>query len=378
MISFLIDNFFNSFKLKVLFVDNSLWGLLNFRLEVIEAFVRRNHDVVLVAPKDEMSDVNKIPLKVKYIPVKLNRTGMNPFEDFRYYKKLKKLYKLERPNYIFHFTIKPNIYGVLAAHSLGIRCSAMIAGLGHIYTQESLKNSLIRFIYKYALRYVEYIIVLNKSNLEVLEKHKIANADKIVWFIGGEGVNLLKFPFLPLENHNKPIFLMICRLLYEKGYAEYVETARSLKEVAEFRIMGPIDSHPTAVKRATVDADVANGIIKYIEYSPYVIDEIKQIDCIVLPSYGEGLSRVLMEGLAMGRPIITTDIPGCRETVNEGVNGFICKPRDVDTLQNACKSFISLTFEQKVEMGKESRLLAEKLFDVTNVINSYFEILGGN
>lgn len=359
-----------------MFVDNSLWGLLNFRLEVIEAFVKRDDNVVLVAPEDKMSDVTKIPYKVRYIPIKLNRTGMNPFEDLLYYRRLKKLYKLEEPDYIFHFTIKPNIYGVLAAHSLGIRCSAMIAGLGHIYTQESLKNSLIRLMYKYALRYAEHVMVLNKSNFEVVEKYKIADRNKIVWLVGGEGVNLLKFPFLPLDNHDKPIFLMICRLLYEKGYAEYVATANSLKDMAEFRIMGPIDSHPTAVHREIVNADVASGAIKYIEYSPNVMDEIKQVDCIVLPSYyGEGLSRVLMEGLAMGRPIITTNIPGCRETVRESLNGFICKPKDAKDLQMACEKFLSLTFEQKVEMGRASRVLAEEVFDVNGVIDSYFDIL---
>lgn len=216
--------------------------------------------------------------------------------------------------------------------------------------------------------------MLNKENYDMLWERNIVKKEKLVLLKGGEGLNIGKF--IPSKtNNNRIVFLMICRVLYEKGYKEYVETARILRSQAEFYLMGPVDSHPTAVKRETINADVVAGFIKYIDYSPDVISQITHCDCIVLPSYNEGLSRVLMEGLAMGKPIITTDIPGCRETVIEGVNGFLCKPRSIESLTEACQKFIDLPEEQKEQMGDESRRLAIEVFDEKLVFSKYDSIL---
>lgn len=360
--------------MKILFSDNTLWGLVNFRMGVIMNLCEQGNEIILVAPQDEMCDISKIPAGVRYMPVSLSRTGTNPLNDFKYYRQLKKIYKQERPDYIFHYTIKPNIYGTYAAKSLKIPSSAMIAGLGHVFSENTISSMIARAMYKFTMRYPRRVFVLNKENYDMLWERNIVKKEKLVLLKGGEGLNIGKF--IPSKtNNNRIVFLMICRVLYEKGYKEYVETARILRSQAEFYLMGPVDSHPTAVKRETINADVVAGFIKYIDYSPDVISQITHCDCIVLPSYNEGLSRVLMEGLAMGKPIITTDIPGCRETVIEGVNGFLCKPRSIESLTEACQKFIDLPEEQKEQMGDESRRLAIEVFDEKLVFSKYDSIL---
>ena len=164
--------------------------------------------------------------------------------------------------------------------------------------------------------------------------------------------------------------------MYDKGYSEYIDAANKLRYEALFSIMGAIDPRPTAVPIDVVQADVASGSIEYIAYAPDVISQMEQADCIVLPSYSEGLSRVLMEACAIGRPIICSDIPGCRETVEDGINGFLCQAKDSESLISCCKKFISLSFEEKLAMGEASRRRAELLFDEKKVIQQYDQLLG--
>lgn len=362
--------------MKIIFSDNTLWGLLNFRGSVIRSFAQQGHEILLVAPQDKMCDLSALPSSVRYQPIVMDRTGMNPWHDYQYYRTLYRLYKKEAPDYIFHYTIKPNIYGSIAAHRLGIRSSCMIAGLGHVYIRGGLGNRIARSMYRYAMRYPERVMVLNQSNYETLLAHHVVSAAQLLWLRGGEGVDTTRFQPLPMPQHERPVFLMICRLLYEKGYKEYVAAAESLRGQAEFRIMGPIDTHPSAVPQSVVEADVARGLIRYIPYSPDVASQIGDADCIVLPSYyGEGMSRVLMEGLAMGRPIITTDIAGCRETVTEGRNGYLCTPKNASSLTQAIAQIIHLSLGERLQMGKTSRQIAEEVFDVQTTIHIYQSIL---
>lgn len=174
-------------------------------------------------------------------------------------------------------------------------------------------------------------------------------------------------------------FLMISRVLYDKGYSQYVEAARLIKDshpTARFLLLGDIDEeYPNHVPREVVENDVRRGLIEYLGYRQDVKEIISGCDCIVHPTYyNEGLSRVLMEGLAMRKPIITTDIPGCRETVDDGINGFLCEPRSVSSLEGCIKKFIMLTREQRIEMGKAGRIKAETTFDIKDVIQTYHSI----
>ena len=196
---------------------------------------------------------------------------------------------------------------------------------------------------------------------------------------GGEGVDLKHFFFVGTGSRQKEIkFLMISRVLYDKGYQEYVDTAKSIRKMhpeAEFQLLGSIDeAYPNHVPEEQVRKDVEAGYIRYLGYHLNVAVDIEEADCIVLPSYHEGLSRVLMEALAMGKPIITTDIPGCRETVDIGKNGFLVKPKDTKSLMEAIIKFLALTEDKKYAMGLYSREKAEREFDICDVVKTYHKI----
>lgn len=362
--------------MKILFSDNSLWGLLNFRGCIIQHFLLKGYEIVLVAPMDQEGAKMSIPKYVKYIPVTMNRAGTNPIADIQYFYHIKNIYKIEQPDYIFHYTVKPNIYGTLAAKLLKIRSAAMVAGLGYAFVEKTFFAYLARILYKCTLRYAEQVFVLNECNYNTLIDTKIVHKSKLKLLRGGEGVDLSKFSYRKVQDNKKPRFLMVSRLLYDKGYSEYIDAANKLRYEALFSIMGAIDPRPTAVPIDVVQADVASGSIEYIAYAPDVISQMEQADCIVLPSYSEGLSRVLMEACAIGRPIICSDIPGCRETVEDGINGFLCQAKDSESLISCCKKFISLSFEEKLAMGEASRRRAELLFDEKKVIQQYDQLLG--
>jgi glycosyltransferase involved in cell wall biosynthesis len=388
---------------KIIFSDNSLWGLLNFRGEIIRRFLARDYEVVLVAPRedsatpasatpadpttpaaaaaisrngDDSLPPGEIPAGALYVPVDLSRTGTTPLGDARYFLALCKIYRTHRPDHIFHYTIKPNIYGTLAARLLGIRSTAMIAGVGHVFTRSNVKNRIARVMYRIAMHLPEQVLVLNAANRDTLLERRVVPRRKLLLLPGGEGVDLDRFTPLPMPSNPKPVFLMICRLLYEKGYAEYVAAAEALAGKAEFRVMGPLDSHPAAVRRQTLQHDVDRGVIRYIAPSPDVSAQVAQVDCIVLPSWGEGLSRVLMEGAAMGRPLIASDIAGCREAIDEGVNGYLVAPKSAAALISAFEKFIALTPAARARMGRASRRIAEQRFSLDKVWEVYKRICG--
>lgn len=176
---------------KILFCDNSLQGLLNFRSEVINSYVSDGWQVVIVAPQNVTLELNRP--NIKFIPIQLSRSGMNPFEDMKYMVSLYKIYKTERPDFIFHYTIKPNIYGSITAGFLGIHSAAMIPGLGHVFFNRGIGCFIARLLYKYALRYADFVMVLNRFGYDTCIKQKIASPEQLIWLRGGEGVNLEYF-----------------------------------------------------------------------------------------------------------------------------------------------------------------------------------------
>ena len=283
--------------MKVLFCDNSLRELLNFRKNIIDSYVENGWNVVLVAPRN--CDYTPESSRIKVIPInELQRSGKNPFQDLNYFCALRKIYKTERPDYIFHYTIKPNIYGTLAAKSCRIHSSAMVAGLGYVFNKSGVGNKIARSLYKFALRFADYVFVLNAYNYEYL-RDKFVSRKKLILLKGGEGVDLKHFFFVGTGSRQKEIkFLMISRVLYDKGYQEYVDTAKSIRKMhpeAEFQLLGSIDeAYPNHVPEEQVRKDVEAGYIRYLGYHLNVAVDIEEADCIVLPSYHEGLSRVLM------------------------------------------------------------------------------------
>ena len=367
-------------KKKVLFCDNSLHSLINFRRDIINSYAEDGYKVVLVAPQD-CEYVPEFP-NIKYIPILISRTGTNPIKDLIYLKNLFFIYRQESPDFIFHYTIKPNIYGTFASSLLKISSAMMITGLGYTFNSKGFGSIIARKLYRSAMSVSKHIIVLNQYIRSVLAESRIVSPDKIILLGGGEGINLNLF-----DNHNnillkdtneKTVFLMIARVLYDKGYQEYVDAAKIIKEKfsnTEFLLLGSIDhDYPNHVPEDIVRKDADSGIINYLGFKSDVREVIVASDCLVLPSYHEGMSRVLMESLAMCKPVITTDIPGCRETVDNGVNGYLIPPKNTEALVDAIEKFVNLSPDDRINMGKHSREKAEKEFDVNNVINIYKQI----
>lgn len=366
---------------KILFVDNLLWSVVNFRGFIIRRLRDEGYRVVLVAPKEGEygKTINYLPEGVRFIPVKMDRCGTNPFHDFAYFRTLLKIYRKERPDYIFHYTIKPNIYGTVAASSLGIPCTSLIAGLGYAFSEGGFSKHVAAYLYKKAIRHATKVFTLSEDNYNFLLSNGICLPDRTIWLHGGEGVDLKAYPFMPNAGE-PPRFLLVGRMLADKGYYEFVEAARIVRTKhpeVHFQLLGTVDpSYPLNIPLDRIYEDVDSGAVEYLGTTDNIqAEEGKRGTVVVLPSYHEGMSRALMEALSMGKPVITTDIPGCRETVEEGKNGFLVPKRDGKALAEACFRYISLSAEQKEAFSLHSRKMAEEIFDIEKVYVEYKKVL---
>mgnify|MGYP002543207439 FL=1 len=366
--------------MKILFTDNSLWGLLNFRGSIIIHLRDLGHEVVMVSPVDAPSKGMNVPDGVRHIAINMQRTSTNPLHDVRYFFRLLSIYREERPDYIFHFTIKPNIYGTLVARLLGIHSTAMVAGLGFTFSHGGLTSKVAHQLFRFAFGFADKIMVLNEENARILIERKVARKKQVVLLEGGEGVDLERFRFSDNQS-DKTIFLMVARVLYDKGYKEMVEAAKIVKRThpeVEVQLLGPVDeAYPNAVSKEQIRLDEESGAITYLGYTtePEKFMGRPGILLLLLSNYHEGLNRSLMEGCALGKPIIASDIPGCRETVREGENGYLVPPKEVNALADAMLRYLSLSDEEKESMSINSRKLAEERFDINSVKSCYERIL---
>lgn len=369
--------------MKIIFCDNTLWGLVNFRGEVIKYLKNKGHEVVLVAPeKEDKQTRTTIPDGVHYIPIKMERTSLNPIKDMKYFRTMLHIFRKEQPDYIFTYTIKPNIYGSIAARLAGCRSTAMMAGLGYIFINDSIILRAARAFYQFGLSFAEHIIVLNDYNRRLIEQKHLCAPKKIVFLEGGEGINIDNYKKYNNAS-NDTTFLFIGRILWDKGYDEFTKAARKVKVLypnVNFELLGSLDpKYPKSVPEERLRKDEEDGIVKYIGFT-HDMDKVFQRKGIVItvPSYNEGMNRALMEACASGKPIITSDIPGCREAVVEGKNGFLVPARNADALAEAMLRYLHLSPQEKQDFSDESRKKAENLFDVQRVIAKYTKIIHQN
>lgn len=365
--------------MKVLFCDNSLRNLFNFRGDVIHSFLRKGWNVVIVVPDSKANDLSIVANEIKVYQLAVNPSGLNPLADLKYFTALHKVYCTEHPNIIFHYTIKPNIYGTLAARLCGIKTVAMVAGLGYIFTGNSVAKRLGRILYKVALRLSHKVLVLNKANYDLLLERRFVHKSRIKLLEGGEGVNLDRFPYIP-KAFKETRFLMVARVLYDKGYTEYAEAAAMVKEKyprAKIELLGPMaEDSPMGVPQAVIAADETAGKISYLGETNDVTQYLRQDGIVVVcSSYHEGLNRSLMEACAMGCPAITTDIPGCRETVVEDENGILVPMKNSAALAAAMIRFMEMTAEEKQKMSRNAHNRAKELFNVKSVISAYDNLI---
>lgn len=352
-----------------------------FRKDIAYHFAQLGHEVILLYPRSTHEDyyVKKLDGFCRCVAIDFEPTGQNPKKDFNYYKTLRQIYKQERPDIVFNYTIKPNIYSARTAHSLNIPVVNMMAGLGRVFQGDTFKKRIARRLYKWGLDAANKVIVLNQHSYDTVVD-KYVDKDKLVLFPGGEGVNMEDYPYK--TNHFYQVrFLMVARLLYDKGYQEFVDAARIVKQKypdVKFEILGELDeASPNSVPKTVIEHDVDLGYIDYLgctnDVPTYVLRD--GVVVVVASYYLEGMNRALMEACSMGRPIITTNMPGCREMVDDGITGFCIQKKNSQALADACLKFINMSIEEKQMMAQCSYEKCKKTFDVKDVLVEYDKII---
>ncbi len=363
--------------LKIAVVCSYTVSLVNFRYRLLEAMVFNGHEVIAFGPEHHQPSVDALAkIGVSFRSIPMARAGLNPFEDLRTLGALVSAFRGEKPDVVLAYTMKPIIYGLIAARITGIKKRhALITGLGYIFS-DSAQDSRLRMIrrlvtsmYRVALKGDGRVFVYNDADdRDVRAGRMISDFSRIVP-VPGSGVDFERFAAVDVPQ-GEPVFLMITRLLREKGVIEFIEAARLLRkryDRAKFRILGPFDPSPLAVSRADMDRWVAEGVVEYLGETHDVRPYLAQSTVFVLPSYyREGIPRSILEALATGRAVITADTHGCRDTVTEGVNGFIVPPRDAGALAAAMQKFLDET-ELAVRMGKRSLEIAHDRYDARAV-----------
>ncbi len=357
-------------------------SLINFRGPLLKAMVDAGHEVHALAPPADSHLIAQLSaLGVRYHAVPLARTSLNPLQDLRSLLFLRSLFRSIRPNCLLAYTIKPVIYGCLAARWAGVyRCYPMITGLGYTFTATGLRGCIVgtvaRGLYRLALRGSARVFFQNPDDMQLFLKLRLVARPEQAVLINGTGVDLEHFA--PVALPKIPSFLMIARLLRDKGVVEYVEAARMVKAEypqARFLLVGWIDENPAAISQKDLDGWIREGVIEYLGRLEDVRSAIASCNVYVLPSYHEGMPRTVLEAMAMSRPIITTDRPGCRETVVDGENGFLVPAKNAAALAEAMVRFIESSDQVSV-MGSASRRIAESRFDVREVNTVILRTMG--
>lgn len=366
--------------MKISLIANDTTYVYNLRKEIIERLIKEGHDVELICEsllyKDELIDMG-----CKIIDIKTGRHGKNPFADIVLFARYKRILKENRPDIVFTYNIKPCSYGGMACRMLKIAYIPNITGLGTAIENPSVIQKIAIMLYKLGVRNAKCIFFQNSENKKFFEEHRMIGKNTKVCLLPGSGVNLEKHKLLPYpENDNVINFQFTSRILKEKGIDLYIEAAKLIHNKypnTVFNVCGGCDDEKYL--KILKEAE-ENGYIKYHGQQKDIIPFLKQASCIVHPSYyPEGMSNVLLEAAASGRPIIATDRSGCRETLNDGVTGYIVPIKDLDSLVKAIEKILSMSVEERRNMGLAGRKKMEEEFDRNIVVEAYLrEIRKGN
>jgi glycosyltransferase involved in cell wall biosynthesis len=306
----------------------------------------------------------------------MDRSGMNPLRELAFIRRFRRIIVEERPDMLFGFTIKPNIYGCSLCRLLGVPAVPNVTGLGTAFLGGRAFRRTVVAMYRFAFGRAKAVFFQNPDDEALFLRERIVRSCQ-TRVLPGSGIDLAQFQ--PTELPAEPRFLMIARLLGDKGVREYAEAAgrvRARFPEAHFALVGELDrQNRTAIERRELDQWIADGDLDYLGAAPDVRPFIAASTAVVLPSYREGLPRTLLEGAAMARPLIGADVPGCRELVRDGVTGFLCRPRDVRSLAAALERLLDTPHELRVLMGQQARAMAEQEFDEKLVLAAYLELL---
>lgn len=369
---------------RIVVVGSYANSLIAFRGALLRRLVDQGHEVIACAPSADDGITETLrAMGVTYRDVPFDRAGMRPDKDLHVFRVLVSLFREVKPDVVLSYTIKPVIYGMLAAGVAGVPGRfAMITGLGYTFIGSTMKARLVglatRQLYRLSLRRAKRVFFQNPDDRALFERYGLTRDADQATIINGSGVDLEAFKPLPLPKEG-PSFLLIARLLTDKGIREYIQAARLVREKhpeAAFHLVGWLDEgNPAGISKAELEDWVEEGIVHYHGHLQDVRPAIEAASVYVLPSYREGTPRTVLEAMAMGRPIVTTDAPGCRETVEHGENGFLVPVRDAGSLADAMARFVEEPDLIRT-MGQRSREIAEQKYDVYEVNNVILQTMG--
>ena len=357
--------------MKFILISPKNRTVYNFRGDLIKSIIDAGYDVVVTGP--DLTDVEKIlALGARFVEIPMNKTGTNVVADLRYLYRLFKLMKMEKPDITLGYTVKPVVYGAIAAKLAGVNnINSMVTGGGYTFTAETLKarvlGIIVRVLYRFGFLVADHVIFQNQDDMDEFCERHLVNRNKCD-VVNGSGVNIEHFVPKPLPG--KPVFFMLSRLLKSKGVREYLKAARIVKEkypMAEFYLLGKYETNmQDAVSKENIEKYLKRGIVTRFDETDDVRPYYAKCSIYVLPSYREGTPRTVLEAMAMGRAILTTDTNGCRETVQEGKNGYLVPIHDTHLLAKRMEEFV-LHPELAVSMGRNSREYAEQKYAVDKV-----------
>jgi glycosyltransferase involved in cell wall biosynthesis len=364
---------------KIIVVANTSWYLFNFRLNLMLHLQNRGYEIIAVAPLDDYSS-RFAAHGIQFKAMPMDNKGTNPLKDSLLIFQFVRLFLQVKPSCILSYTPKCNIYGALAAGFLNIPIINNVSGLGTAFIRDNLVTKIVKWLYVVSLKKSAKIFFQNNDDLCLFIDKGLVKAE-LTGLLPGSGVDVQHFT--PLENpipRNNFVFLLVARMLKDKGVVEFVTATRLLKiqyPYIECQLLGFLDAkNPSAITSEEMHAWVNEGVVNYLGVSDSVVDFLRQADCVVLPSYyREGVPRSLLEAASVGKPIITTDAVGCREVVDDGVNGFLCEPRSIDDLKAKMEQMLLLPEAERLQMGLNGREKVLKQFDEQIVIDRYVKAI---
>lgn len=351
---------------KILILANSSGGLYDFRNELLEKLLKE-YEVVVSLP-DEVRNKELAQEGCKVVHTPINRRGVNPLEDFKLIRDYGKLMKRERPDLVLTYTIKPNIYGGFCCRIKRIPYIVTVTGLGSTFQKQGIFLKMIVAMYRMGLKKASCVFFQNKENQQIFSIYGIKG--KSSRLVQGPGVNLKRHAFESYPREDTVRFLFVGRMMREKGIEEFLEAAKKLhSDKVFFEVLGYCDED----YQNKLDAYEKEGCITQLGFDPDVHGHIQRASALVLPTYHEGMSNVLMEASATGRPVIATNISGCKEIFDEGITGFGCRPQSSEDLIQALSGFLKLTVEERAKMGRQARMKMEREFDREKVALDYYD-----
>ena len=360
--------------MHVLISVNAAWNVWNFRRPLVEALIADGHSVTVLAPPDDTA-AKLEALGCRIRPLEMSVKGMNPVRDASLLWRLRQEFGALRPDVVLSFTIKPNLYGALAAKAAGIPFVPNVTGLGTAFLSGGALERVAVTLYRRAFRGLPVVFFQNADDRSLFLRRGLVG-DAQARLLPGSGIDLARFAAAPYpEAEGGPVFLMIARLLRDKGVIEYVDAARIVRQAhpeARFRLLGAAGAaNRSAIGIEAVRGWEAEGVIEYLGTMDDVRPAIAEAHCVVLPSYREGAPRTLIEAAAMGRPLVATDVPGCRSVVADGETGLLCDVRSAESLAEACLRMLALGPEARAAMGMAGRRKMEREYDQAIVVQAY-------